>query len=178
MTEFMRAILPPSVTQCLPPSVTPPRYRRRMESNSKKTVRENVIALLSRRQPLRTHESGVTRLKSLGVAHGNAQRTVDEESDMRLATLDQVAAALKVAPWQLLVDGLDPGALPQLVPAAQRFSDAALRVAAIYDRVSPSDRRHIDAIADAATSVPVPTPAAADDAPRRPEPNRAQGQQH
>lgn len=44
------------------------------------------------------------------------------------------------------------GAMPS-APAPAAFSDRALRVAAIYDQVSASDRRHIDAIADAATSV-------------------------
>ena len=35
---------------------------------------------------------------------------------------------------------------------AQQFSDAALRVAAIYDQVSAKDRRYIDAAVDAAAS--------------------------
>jgi len=131
-----------------------------MESESKRNVRLNVLALLDRARPMRASESGVTRLKNLGVSHGNAQRTVDDQSDMQLATLDQIAAGLRVKPWQLLVEGLDPAALPLIEPAAARYSDAALRIAAIYDQATPKDRRHIDAIAQATLS---------DDAPATPE---------
>lgn len=140
-----------------------------MESDSKRNVRLNVLALLDRARPMRASESGVTRLKNLGVSHGNAQRTVDDQSDMQLATLDQIAAGLRVKPWQLLVEGLDPARLPSIEPAAARFSEAALKVAAIYDSATPGDRRHIDAIAQAVLSDTTPDEAeAATDAARPP----------
>jgi len=97
-----------------------------MESESKKTVRQNVLTLLGRVRALRANESGVTRLKDLGIPHGNAQRTVDKESDIQLSTLDQVAGALKVKPWQLLIEGLDADKLPALVaPVAAPTDDAS-----------------------------------------------------
>lgn len=120
------------------------------------------MALLARAQPLRSGESGVTRLKNLGVSHGNAQRTVDNESDMRLGTLDQVAEALGLKSWQLLVEGLDADRPPRLADAKDSYSAAALRVAAIYDRVTRKDRLHIDAAADAASSPDDPPEAATD----------------
>jgi hypothetical protein len=82
----------------------------------KKTVRLNVLSLLKFQAggELPEGESGVTRLKKLGVSQGNAQRTLDEESDLRLATLDQLAKGFRLKPWQLLVPHLDPRALPTL----------------------------------------------------------------
>jgi len=115
-----------------------------MESASKKTVRANVLAFLGRLGPLRERESGVTKLKNLGVSHGNAQRTVDQESDMRLATLDQVAAALKMKPWQLLVETFDPASPPVLAAGSQqpaKHSARALEVATLFDALAPRRQR-------------------------------------
>ena len=83
--------------------------------NVRAILRENVLSLLKRRTgELRGNESGVSRLKSLGVTHGTAQRALDGSTSIGIALLAELAAALDVQPWQLLVPGLDPNELPTL----------------------------------------------------------------
>jgi hypothetical protein len=83
--------------------------------DSKKVVTANVRRLLEHRGgKLPEGQSGVSRLKALGVSHGNAQRALSDDEGMRLATLDEIAAAFKMKPWQLLVPNVNPKALPTL----------------------------------------------------------------
>lgn len=74
---------------------------------SKRILRTNVRVLLERKGgAMRSHESGVTRLVNLGVANGTAQRILDEESDPRLSTLDELAEKLGVGVSALLSPGM------------------------------------------------------------------------
>jgi hypothetical protein len=77
-------------------------------------LRENVLALLARETPLPRGQSGVSRLKRLGIAQGNAQRVLEGKTSIGLDLLEQLSAIFKVAPWQLLVEGLDVRAPPGL----------------------------------------------------------------
>lgn len=77
-----------------------------MVSDLKRIVRENVLQLIQKTAgPLKPRESGVTRLVALGIPNGTAQRILDDVSDVRLETVEQLAAALKVAPASLLAPG-------------------------------------------------------------------------
>lgn len=91
-----------------------------MGSASKKIVKANVLRLLNHAAggQLPERESGVTRLKKLNITQGSAQRILDDESDLRLETLDQVAKGFRLAPWQLLVPNIDPNAPPELASSA------------------------------------------------------------
>lgn len=64
------------------------------------------------------------------------------------------------------------------IPPKPEYSPDALRIAAIYDRVSPKDQQYIRAIAQATQSTPVPSPeelpTPADDPPS-PAPTPSQG---
>ena len=130
--------LPLSVMQSQPLSVRSSSYRIRMQSEGKKTVRANVLAMLSHASEMRVGESGVTRLKKVGLAQGTAQRLLDDVSDVRLETLDQLSQGLNVEPWQLLVPSLNPAALPVLADK----TDASLLgddLVAALGRLSPED---------------------------------------
>jgi hypothetical protein len=110
---LMTCRLPLSVSTCQPLSVGLQSYRIRMASDTKNVVRENVRALLKKRGgEFKPKESGVSRLMSLGIANGTAQRILDEDSDYRLETLDQVAAALRVSVRDLITPGMSTEALP------------------------------------------------------------------
>lgn len=87
-----------------------------MGSASKKVVKKNVLSLLGHAAggKLPAGESGVTRLKKLNITQGSAQRVLDDESDLRLDTLDQLARGFGMRAWQLLVPKLDPAAPPTL----------------------------------------------------------------
>lgn len=79
-----------------------------MPQDIKTVIRDNVRALLGL-------EEGVSWVQSLinkGVSNGNAQRVLGGVASVGIDTIAQVAAALKVKPWQLLVPGLDPDNLP------------------------------------------------------------------
>lgn len=77
------------------------------------TVAANVMALLRHRYPdMRAHEKGITRLIELGVSHGTSARVLKGTTQVGLAVIEEVAAALKVQPWQLLVPKLDAANLP------------------------------------------------------------------
>lgn len=54
--------------------------------NVRAVLRENVLALLKRRTgEFRGNESGVSRLKGLGVSHGTAQRALDGSTSIGIA---------------------------------------------------------------------------------------------
>jgi hypothetical protein len=83
-----------------------------MVSEMKKVVRENALKLIQQSTgALKPRESGVTRLTALGIPNGTAQRVLDDTSDLRLETVEQLAAALKVKPWELMTPGLEAPAM-------------------------------------------------------------------
>lgn len=105
----------------------------------------------------------------LKVSYQAVKKIVDGKSKMMAADNNARAAAILGVDSDWLATG--EGSRERGKAA---FSPGALRVAAIYDSVSPKDRRHIDAAADAAASpddppglatdlgeppLPAPTPA-------------------
>lgn len=100
---LMPSSLPLSVTFSQPHSVRVPSYRIRMVSDLKKIIRDNTLQLVQKATgPLKPRESGVTRLVAMGISNGTAQRILDDDSDLRLETVEQLAAALKVTPVSLM----------------------------------------------------------------------------
>lgn len=83
----------------------------------------------------------------LDVSYQAIKKIVEGKSKMMNADNNARAAAIL---------GVDPDWLAtgngSLERGHRAYSAGALRVAAIYDQVSPKDRRHIDAVADAAAS--------------------------
>lgn len=111
----MEPILPHAAIEAQPHSVSAAEYRDGMAETSKKTVTENVLALLLHKTgPRKAWQSGVSRLMSLGVALGTAKRTLEGDASLGADVLDDLARKLGVQTWQLLVPGLDPAALPGL----------------------------------------------------------------
>ncbi len=79
-----------------------------MAADIKLIIRSNVRALLG----LEEGQSGVQKLIDMGIPTGNAQRVLSGIASVGVDTLDQVAGALGVQPWQLMVPNLDPANLP------------------------------------------------------------------
>lgn len=85
-----------------------------MDPEVKKIIRTNVLALIEKQQgALGPRESsGVSRLMKLGMSNGVAQRILDDESDVYLGSLLQLAIALRVKVWELLTPGLQSVSMP------------------------------------------------------------------
>lgn len=76
-------------------------------------VAKNVRACLGHKYPgMKPHETGVSKLVSLGLSQGTAARLLRGETDVGLGLLADLAHALDLQPWHLLVPDLDPAALP------------------------------------------------------------------
>lgn len=93
----------------------------------------------------------------LQISYQAVKKIVDGKSKMMAADNNARAAAIfgVDSDWLATGEGSRERAKPQ-------FSTAALRVAAIYDRVTRRDRMHIDAAADAASSPDDPPDVATD----------------
>lgn len=88
-----------------------------MGTDLKITVRDNIRRLLR----LKEGESGVGRLMEHGFVNGTAQRILAGETSLGVDLLAKLAGAFRVQPWQLLVPGIDPDALPELHAPAARW---------------------------------------------------------
>lgn len=103
---------------------------------------ERFAALLAERKL--TAKDMASRLK---ISYQAVKKIVDGKSKMMAADNNARAAAILNVDSDWLATG--EGSRERSRPT---FSQGALRVAAIYDSVTPKDRRHIDAAADAAAS--------------------------
>lgn len=85
----------------------------------KKILAENVAALLRHRDKMGPGARvGVSKVMKLGFANGTAQRILGAGTSIGLDLLQELASKLGVKPWQLLVPGLNPAALPGLTEDA------------------------------------------------------------
>lgn len=57
--------------------------------------------------------------KKTGLGTGSISRLRNGEVDPTLSTLEKIAKAFDLSPWQLLVPGIDPGNLPALLTASE-----------------------------------------------------------
>lgn len=77
----------------------------------------NVLAALVAERPLGPREKkGYARLISKGLPNGSAQRILDADTSVGIDVVAQVAEALGLKPWQLLVPGLNPADPPEAIP--------------------------------------------------------------
>lgn len=87
---------------------------------------------------------------SLGISYESLRKWTTSATAPNRKRAALIAAKLGV-PVSAFMLGAAPAEDDQPAPSPP-YSAAALRVAAIYDQVSPKDRRHIDAAADTAAS--------------------------
>lgn len=58
--------------------------------------------------------------KKTGMSTASISRLLNGQVDATLATMEKIAAAFHVSPWQLLVPKIDPGNLPALLPHTEQ----------------------------------------------------------
>lgn len=120
-----------------------------MESASKKTLRENVRAIIAFRAGIRPEDVGVSRVIQLNLPNGTAQRLLGTDSDLRMDTIDVIARGLGVESWQLLVPSLDPAKLPVIAGDTKPWPFQMVDEPR-YRALSPESRAYVQAKMDAA----------------------------
>lgn len=98
---------------------------------------------------------------AIGVSYESLRKWTTSATAPNRKRAAAIAAHLGV-PVAAFMIGTEPVDDDDEAAPAVTYSARALRVAAIYDQVSPKDRRHIDAAADAAASPDDPPGAAMD----------------
>lgn len=83
------------------------------------------------------------------VGHGTVQRIKDGGTSIGLNVLDTIADALDVPPWMLLVEGLDPQALPTLSNDPQAWPFPMVEQAS-YRQLDASNRAFVQGKLDQA----------------------------
>lgn len=104
-------------------------YRMRMNPrDSKKVLWDNV----SRLMVARYGKENLTRLsQDAKIGPGTCTRIKEQKTSVGTDVIESVAKALKVDPWQLLVAGLDPSALPVLNGSPGRAEEPAAAYTAV-----------------------------------------------
>lgn len=90
-----------------------------MVKSAAKILARNVDILATRKFGVKYQ----TKLINAGVSNGSITRALSGENEPRTSTIDQLAKALNVPAWMLLVENIDPDDLPVIVP--KRAADAA-----------------------------------------------------
>jgi transcriptional regulator with XRE-family HTH domain len=85
-------------------------------SSTAKVLGANLQALMASHSDL---NSNPKLAKKTGLGTGSVSRLRNGEVDPTLSTLEKVAKAFDIAPWQLLVPGIDPSNLPALLSASE-----------------------------------------------------------
>jgi Cro/C1-type HTH DNA-binding domain len=103
------------------------RYRSPMNGvDSRKVVWESVSALMKKRWG----EDNLNRLaREANIGPATAARLKAQKTSVGLNVLDQIATAFDVATWQLLVPGMQPDAMPVLMPMTQAEMEFLARIA-------------------------------------------------
>lgn len=95
-------------------------------SSTAKVLGENLLALMKAHPDLGSNPKLATRTK-LGT--GTISRLKNGQVDANLETLERLAKAFHVEPWQLLVPGLHPSNLPTLQPISEQERRLYARIA-------------------------------------------------
>jgi len=93
--------------------------------DSNATLWNNVETLMVKKYG-RTNLKGFATFCKVGV--GTIQRIEAQQTSVGIAILDKIAHKFDLAPWQLLVPGLDPDNPPALQPVSQKER-------ALYDKL-------------------------------------------
>lgn len=147
MVRFMAASLPISVRECQPISVQDVIYRPAMTSDPGPTdprsyLWENVCALVGETK-LNSVHARINEGREPGdlIPRGNLQRLMERKRSY-IDTLAQIAGALGVDVWQLLVPGLSRACLPVLAADGWPF----FRVApSEFSNLNDRDKGFVDA---------------------------------
>ena len=112
MGGVMPSSLPQTVTCAQPQTVESLNYRFQMDA-IKTTLRDNLLSLLrdAAGGELPAGENGTTRLAELAGKKGSWGQRMLNDTGTRLSALAEVAHALGLQPWQLLVPKLNPAHL-------------------------------------------------------------------
>jgi transcriptional regulator with XRE-family HTH domain len=95
-------------------------------SSTAKVLGENLAALMAAHPDLNSNPKLAAKTR-LGT--GTISRLRNGMVDANLDTLERMAKAFNVEPWQLLVAGLDPGNLPTLQPISEEERKLYARIA-------------------------------------------------
>lgn len=118
-------------------------YRVQMAEDLKTILRENVEALLERRaREDPTRKTKVSGLIALGFQNGTAQRILGGETSIGVNVVAQLAEALEVPPWMLLVPRLDVENLPGMTEDASAWPFPLVDQDAYRD-LTPSERAFV-----------------------------------
>jgi transcriptional regulator with XRE-family HTH domain len=93
-----------------------PKDEESTASDTAKVLGANLAALMASNEEL---NSNPKVSKKTGLGTGSISRLRNGDVDANLSTLEKIARAFDLAPWQLLVPGLDPGNLPALLAATE-----------------------------------------------------------
>jgi hypothetical protein len=118
----------------------------------KRTIRENILALLCKEfGPLPPGQTGISQLMKKGFATSTAQRVLDEDTQIRVDLLEELARKFGLSPWQLLVPSLDPASLPGLTADSTAWPFPMVDRAA-YWGLSEAERAFVQSKLDTAIS--------------------------
>lgn len=95
-------------------------------SSTAKVLGENLAALMAARPELDSNPKVAAKTR-LGT--GTISRLRNGMVDANLDTLERIAKAFEVEPWQLLVPGLTPANLPTLQPISEQERKLYARIA-------------------------------------------------
>jgi transcriptional regulator with XRE-family HTH domain len=101
-----------------------------LASSTAKVLGDNLRALMAANPELGSNPKLAAKTR-LGT--GTISRMKNGAVDANLDTLERIAAAFGVEPWQLLVPGIEPGNLPTLQPISEQERR-------LYDRIAEAFR--------------------------------------
>lgn len=110
---------------------------QQIDSNA--TLWQNVQALMVRKY-------GKTSIKPFAafckVGVGTIQRIEAQQTSVGLTILDKIAQKFDLAPWQLLVPGLDPSNPPTLQPVSRKEREMYDKIMKVAKEIAaePADR--------------------------------------
>jgi transcriptional regulator with XRE-family HTH domain len=95
-------------------------------SSTAKVLGENLARLMAAHPDLNSNPKLAAKTR-LGT--GTISRLRNGAVDANMDTLERMARAFQVEPWQLLVPGIDPGNLPTLQPISEQERRLYARIA-------------------------------------------------
>jgi hypothetical protein len=116
----------------------------RNKASPRKVLSENLRALMSVRPDLGTIKK-VAEASGSALSNGKVGRIYAASHTTDIDTLQDLASVFKLEPWQLLVEGLNPNALPRLADASvlNQILDAVRSSAAtVHENVSMTTPTH------------------------------------
>jgi transcriptional regulator with XRE-family HTH domain len=114
----------------------------------KQTLRENTFWLLAAESPMKSNETGISRLVAKGIGQGTAQRILEGKTSIGLETLEQLSQVLGISPWRL-IQPLNRGTSDQELSdqaEARKPSTASIEITRMLDELPAPERMAIKTI--------------------------------